>query len=290
MRSHEQRAQRRFLGSIPGTIGATCRVGLLAGLGLLASAASSRAQDGNVQAQQQAEQEQAMASMDLEARQHFTIGKTLYDAGRFQQAAEEFDAAYQLSKRPQLLYNVYVANREAGNLEPAISALSGYLDQVPDAPDRINLKARLESMQAQAARQAEQEERARKATEEAERAKATPRTQKVTEKSAAPWYMMGTGGALLAASLGTGIPALLKSKDLEKDCTGTKCPESQGDRIDSTKRLAIATDVLIGVGAATVVTGLVLWWTGALDEEREVPIAGVAVDAHGAYATWGARF
>jgi hypothetical protein len=39
-----------------------------------------------------------------------------------------------------------------------------------------------------------------------------------------------------------------------------------------------------------VVTGLVLWWTGALDEERQVPVAGIAVDAHGAYATWEARF
>ena len=80
---------------------------------LLAASTHARAHEGapNVQAQQQAEQEQAMGAMDMEARQHFMIGKTLYDAGRFQQAAEEFDSAYQLSKRPQLLYNVYVAHR-----------------------------------------------------------------------------------------------------------------------------------------------------------------------------------
>src|SRR4051794_20172946 len=89
------------------------------GLLLLVASTQAHAQsdgDPNVQAQQQAEQEQAMGAMDMEARQHFMIGKTLYDAGRFQQAAEEFDSAYQLSKRPQLLYNVYVAHREAGNL------------------------------------------------------------------------------------------------------------------------------------------------------------------------------
>ena len=77
---------------------------------------------------------------------------------------------------------------------------------MPEAPDRINLKARLESMRAQAARQAEQAERARLATEEAERAKSAPRSLTVIEQSAAPWYIIGTGGALLAASLGTGIP------------------------------------------------------------------------------------
>jgi tetratricopeptide (TPR) repeat protein len=252
--------------------------------------AHAQTQEPSVQAQQQAEQDQAMAAMDMEARQHFAIGKALYDGGRFQQAAEEFDAAYRLSKRPQLLYNVYVANREAGNLREAVAALSTYLEQIPDAPDRINLQARLESIQAQLARQAEQEERTRVATEEAARAKAAPRTRKVTEHSVAPYYLLGSGGAILLASLGTGIPALQKSKDLDHNCTGHSCPQSQADRISSTKRLALTTDVLIGVGAATAITGLVLWWSGALDRERELPLVGLNIDSRGAWASWGARF
>src|ERR1700712_5200677 len=86
-----------------------------------------------------------MKSLDEEARERFELGRTFYDAGRFQQAAEEFGEAYKLSGRPQLLYNLYVANRDAANWQLAIEALRGYLDKVPDAPDRINLRARLES-------------------------------------------------------------------------------------------------------------------------------------------------
>lgn len=241
------------------------------------------------EAEQQAEEQRAVASIDQEARQHFMIGRTLYEAGRFQQAAEEFEQAYRLSRRPQLLYNVYVANREAGNLRAAIDALSSYLDEVPDAPDRINLKARLERMQAQLAHQIEQEERARRATEEAERARAASRTRTVKERSNVPFYVMGAGGALLAASLGTGLVARNKIGQLEDNCEGTRCPGSEDATITSGRRLAIATDVLWGVGAVSAVTGLVLFWTGALDREREVPVE-VSVGPQGAHAHFKARF
>ncbi|MDB4986510.1 MAG: hypothetical protein JWN04_1688 [Myxococcaceae bacterium] len=223
------------------------------------------------------DQEQ-MKSLDEEARERFELGRTFYDAGRFQQAAEEFGEAYKLSGRPQLLYNLYVANRDAANWDMAITSLKGYLDKVPDAPDRINLRARLSSLEAQAAVQKEQqarqqEEQARRAEEQ--KRNAPPPTRLETQRSIVPWVLVGSGGALLVGSLVTGVMAKNKASELDKWCAegGKVCPDWRKSDVSSQHTLAITTDVLWSVGAAAAVTGLVLWWTGALDSERQVPIA-----------------
>jgi tetratricopeptide (TPR) repeat protein len=91
-----------------------------------APAASASAGDDAAKAQQEAEAARTMSAIDAEAREHFQLGRSFYEQGSFQQAAEEFEIAYRLSARPQLLYNVYVARRDAGNQPMAIDALRGY--------------------------------------------------------------------------------------------------------------------------------------------------------------------
>jgi tetratricopeptide (TPR) repeat protein len=247
-----------------------------------------------VQAAHAAEQESAMQAADEEARKHFQIGKLLLDSGRFQEAIAEFEAAYKLSGRPQLLYNLYVAHRDAGNVDQAIEALRGYLEKVPDAPDRLNLTARLAALEEQQKRQREQEERARLATEEAAQAKAevAKRTYTVTEHSAVPWIVMGIGGALVVGSVGTGVAALGKSHELKDKCfDANSCPRSQKDNIDKARALSTTTDVLWITGSAAVVTGFVLWVTGVLDTERQVPVtAGASITPQGVSTSLTARF
>ena len=46
------------------------------------------------------------ADQDREARFLFEAGRTAYDAGRYREALGHFQHAYDLSQRPQLLYNV----------------------------------------------------------------------------------------------------------------------------------------------------------------------------------------
>jgi tetratricopeptide (TPR) repeat protein len=243
--------------------------------------------------------------MDDEARQHFQIGKTLYDAGRFPQAAEEFEQAYRLSNRPELLYNMYVAYRDAGNTQKAIESLRGYLEKVPDASDRINLKARLQSMEETAARQAEQEraaaEQARKEAEArsvAQTAAAPAAVQDepkktettATERSIVPWILVGTGGALLVAGTVTGVLALDGASQLEDACPDKTCPEEEADTIDETETLALVTDFLIPGGVAIAGVGLVLFFTGALDAEYEAPAASLGCVSGGCQATYRVRF
>lgn len=219
--------------------------------------------------------------MEEEAREHFRIGKTLLDAGRFEQAASEFEQAYKLSNRPELLYNIYIARRDAANTAGAVEALRGYLDKVPDAPDRINLKARLKSLEEALQRQKAQEEAKAAAEAEAQAQAAAaqqasteqvPQTRTETVRSKVPWYLLGGGGALIVGGVVTGLLQMSAESELEDNCSGFVCASDQSDNVDSAQNLALVTDILWISGVAVAGTGVVLALTGVLDSEREVPV------------------
>ena len=97
------------------------------------------------------------------------------------------------------------------------------------------------------------------------------------EVSVGAWTLMGVGAAALAASIGTGVTALQIRGDLEERCvrdaTGFACDEAALEDRDRGELLAITTDVLIGVGAATAIAGIAWAVAGALgggsDDEEE---------------------
>lgn len=80
---------------------------------------------------------------DTEARQHFQSGRDAFSRGDFSTAATEFERAYALSRRAQLLYNIGRAYQEQLRLEDAHRAFQHYLDAVPNAPDRAEVEGRL---------------------------------------------------------------------------------------------------------------------------------------------------
>lgn len=80
---------------------------------------------------------------DAEARQHFTTGREAFSRGDFSTAAMEFERAYTLSRRPQLLYNIGRAYQEQLRLDEAQRAFQHYLDALPNAPDRAEVEGRL---------------------------------------------------------------------------------------------------------------------------------------------------
>jgi tetratricopeptide (TPR) repeat protein len=84
---------------------------------------------------------------DRAAREHFTRGREAFSNGDFATAAREFSQAYELSGRPQLLYNIGTAYERLHNWEEANLALSRYLERVPDASDRAEVQARLNVIQ-----------------------------------------------------------------------------------------------------------------------------------------------
>lgn len=234
---------------------------------------------------------QMMNTLDDEARKRFELGRTFYEAGRFREAAEEFTEAYRLSRRPALLYNIYVANRDAGKWQEATDSLRSYLEQVPDAPDSITLRARLVSLEEQLALQKERDARL-----EAERQRADARpaaTPTAPKRSIVPWVVLGSGGALLIGSVVTSVLAANTASDLDEVCErdGTLCPESSRGDVEALRRQAVTTDVLWGVGAAALVTGIVLRLTRVLDERAPSPVtASVSATKGGAAGLLTVRY
>jgi tetratricopeptide (TPR) repeat protein len=74
------------------------------------------------------------------ARQHYQRATSLYDVGRFADAASEYEAAYQIKNDPALLFNLGQAYRYAGEYNKAIFAYRGYLRRVPEAENRSEVE------------------------------------------------------------------------------------------------------------------------------------------------------
>ena len=82
------------------------------------------------------------------ARDHYAKGKRLYDVGRFADAANEYEAAYQAKDDPALLFNLGQSYRLAGLPAKALLAYKAYLRNVPDAANRAEVEARVTELQA----------------------------------------------------------------------------------------------------------------------------------------------
>ncbi len=62
-----------------------------------------------------------------EARHAFEVASQSYERGDYETAADEFRAAYALSRHPDVLYNVYLAEERAGRQAEAAEALAAHL-------------------------------------------------------------------------------------------------------------------------------------------------------------------
>lgn len=234
---------------------------------------------------------------DEAARSRFRIGQALYQEGRFEEAAREFESAYQLSQRASLLFNGYLAYRDAGMLEDATRTLGLYLDASPDLEDGAALRARHQAMlrtveqrraerESQAAeRQRLEEERAQLARE-AEEARAREAEQRRRAEAADRGSLVpvglvvgGAGVGMLVGGVVTGLLTNAQYDELDENCPDGRCivgydadaNESRG------RRLALTTDVLLFGGAAVTLTGLVITLLGLGGSSGdEAPVSGAA--------------
>lgn len=212
------------------------------------------------------------------ARGHFQLGSTYYSSGRFEEAAQEFEKAYNVSQRPQLLYNIYLAYRELNRLEPAADALRRYLASDVDDPRRERLEARLRAME-EAIRNQEEERKALAAavqpveparkempnagvdTNADAQAASTPsaevpsetRGRYFTVPSIAAFAVAGTG---IVTTIIFGTLAVAKKSSVEKECA-PNCTDSDVKPIHTFRTLA---DVGLGFAVVGAVAGGLFWY------------------------------
>jgi|GEM_PF-1752220 len=78
-----------------------------------------------------------------EAREHFFTGSRKYDLGRYDEASEEFQKAYEILGDPMILYNVAKSLQYAKNIERALFFYKRYLSRSTTAPNRSEVETRI---------------------------------------------------------------------------------------------------------------------------------------------------
>lgn len=260
----------------------------------------------------------AAPDREAEARAHFRLSQSHYELGHFAEAAAELEQAYALSPRADLLYNLYVARRDAGQLAAAASALRQYLDEGEDIENAALLRHRLSALEAQlaageasavgeadtsseagangdagATTDGAEREDSTEAGGEASRGdtgEAAPETSPAaSEPSRSPspvgYAVIGVGAAALVAGLVTAGLALDRYGALEATCGADhSCPPGTEAQRDEGVALATSTDVLLVSGGVIAAVGVVLLFT-VLDEAPAAPPVSASCDASGCRAT-----
>ena len=85
-------------------------------------------------------------SLDQEARGLFIAGQSAFDGGRYREALGYFQRAYDLSQKPELLYNVGTTADRLRMDDEALRAFEAFLEAVPNHPRRVEVEARVRAI------------------------------------------------------------------------------------------------------------------------------------------------
>lgn len=194
-----------------------------------------------------------------EAKIHFKSGESYYNRGDWATAMREFEESYALSKKGALLFNIGLCREKLGDWRAAAEALRAYLVVPESAHDRVMVSEKLKRLD----ELVKQQEDAQKATAPLKVPEAPP----VTEPPPDPhryrkvgWSIVGVGAGALLGSLVTGLIAHNHYGSLANACgdSAMDCPADFAASRDTGRSLALASDVLLGVGVAAALVGVVL--------------------------------
>jgi tetratricopeptide (TPR) repeat protein len=152
----------------------------------------------------------------VRARKHFRRGENLFALGRFAEALDAYEAAFEAKPLPDFLFNVAQCHRNLGNYDEAIFSYRKYLKLAPDAHNRDAVEDLLEELE-----QTRDEQAAK-----ARRDKLTPTPNKPDDdRGISPWWYVGGGAAVVAITIGAVVV-------LSSGADGTSIPDSDLGNLD----------------------------------------------------------
>jgi tetratricopeptide (TPR) repeat protein len=207
----------------------------------------------------------AQTGRDAEARALFEAGQVAFGDGRYENALDYFRRSYDLSHRPELLYNIGTTSDRLRLDRDALAAFEQYLTELPQADNRGEVEARIVVLRRAVAAAVPAE------TVETDAADTSPRMPPRDEvigreplppppvpprsPSVVPWVIVGIGAAAaIAGAVLVGVAAADVSS-VENAARGTAWT-SVRDAYGQSEALSIAGFVLLGVGAAAIAAGL----------------------------------
>ncbi len=188
-------------------------------------------------------------AVDAEARTHFAAARLHFERGAYEEAQREFLAAYELSPRAELLYNLYLTAERLADYDGAIGYLEHYLAEgTPDAERRALLGPRLENL-----RQRRDEHAAPTVTDVPPEAAPPPSERREGDIVPAAVAFGVAGLGLVSFAIFGGL-ALGEDGSLDSAC-GTSCTNEQ---VSTLGTLALVADVSWITAAVAATAGVVL--------------------------------
>lgn len=261
---------------------------------------------------QEATPSKASSENDAQAKRMYEAGVSFYEAGRYEAAIEAFEEAYELSQRHVLLLNIASAYERLGELEKTLDVLKRYQPHV-EPEKSAALEKRIESLA-----QRLDEQRAQAQQDQAQ-VKVAAQTEPNKPKQPAPvadpiqpqppkqekgagalaWTSLIGGGLLLAGGGGMLVWGELQHQDLDDriksgeldlhDAAGFEEAQQLNDAADQKKLTGY---ILMGVGGAATIAGIVLFATSSSDEEgqatKTVSVSFIPAPNGGAFTIQGA--
>jgi tetratricopeptide (TPR) repeat protein len=226
---------------------------------------------------------------ELRAKELYRNGERLYEEGLYEDAIVAWEIAYELSKRPLLLYNIANALERIGRWDEALRRINQYRALAPE-DERETLDRRMRAIERRlnkkreddAARRAEDEAK-RSAEQDILRAKpgSTTTNNSVTLRSRPQRPKGPPTGAIVLMALGSsgmtaggflGGLALEARSEAALLCRGVGevlfCPESAGSFLTRDASLSLGADIGLVAGGATLGAGIVL---SILDSQGLLP-------------------
>lgn len=175
------------------------------------------------------------------AKRHFESGVDFFQRGNYTAARAEFEAAYALTKYPQLLFNLGKTAEKLNLTADAVRYLEGYLASNPSDADVTEVRAKLVELRKQTG-----------ATTPAPTAQPTAPPGKVPPVPALA--LLGAGAGLLIVGIGCGAAALAANGSFTPGSSVPYSKYTEGRALDAA---GIAFDV---IGGAALAAGVA--WTG----------------------------
>lgn len=194
-----------------------------------------------------------------EAVEFFNAGRAHYEAGRYPEAAVSLERALALDPGSAvLLFNLTRVYELLGELDRAVTYGRRYLGMVDeDPPERERAEQTLRRLEG-----ARDWLALRGSAQPPELRQLAPRVI-VRERGVADtafWATLATGGGLTLAGGALGLFALVRHNEAEDIAAGSSADVTRRqDLRDKSQRMALVTDVAVGLGLATMVGALLLY-------------------------------
>lgn len=191
---------------------------------------------------------------DARAREYYSLGVREFERGEYLAALRQFDAADKIAPRAEVHYNIALCLEKLGRFPEAVERYRAYQRAAPNAANLDEVASAIETLE-----RLEAQRTALAAQQAVVAAPPPPEPPPVSwpRRHRASLVVGAITVATFAAMIGTGVTAQGKFDDARCNDRTKQCADTGA--LDSSHRLAIATDALLGVGVAAAAVTVVLF-------------------------------